>query len=65
MPKSNRMSTNKVLRIVFSILLIFVGAVLILLGVTGRVGNLLANIGLALIVGIYIEAVDGLVFFGT
>jgi hypothetical protein len=44
------MSTNKVLRVVFSILLIFVGAVLILLGVTGTVGNLLSNIGLALIV---------------
>ena len=50
MPKINRMTTNKVLRIVFSILLIFVGAVLILLGVTGTIGGLLSNIGLALIV---------------
>jgi hypothetical protein len=44
------MTLNKVLRVVFSVLLIFIGAVLILLGITGTIGNLLSNVGLALIV---------------
>ncbi len=47
---NNRMTLNKALRVVFSILLVFIGAVLILLGVPGTIGSLLANVGLALIV---------------
>jgi hypothetical protein len=44
------MTAYKALRVVFSILLIPTGAVLILLGVSGPTGNLLSNLGLALIV---------------
>lgn len=50
MSHSNRTTPNKILRIVFSILLIFIGAVLTLLGITGTIGGLLSNVGLALIV---------------
>ncbi len=50
MDKENKMTVNKVLRVVFSILLIFAGAVLSLLGLTGPIGKLLSDIGLALII---------------
>jgi len=45
-----RDSANWVIRLLFSLLLIPVGAVLILLEIKGRAGSLLSNMGLALIV---------------